>query len=161
MQPTNLPQPPTAAAVAAQVPLPQAIAQIQPAVPIAAPAPAPAAQTSPVAPVSVILVDPTGTEHLISVAAAKLTLTRTAEVMQGAVELKSRVHGNPNITSLLAVANMVAPYTLTLRYCAPNGVILRNDSISVLATSRSVYRGPEIEETDSGWEFFETLTIHA
>ncbi len=161
---------PQTAAAAAQVPVAQAVASLGAQAVVAAPVPAPAAPATPtpaavpqlpIAPFAVILTDAAGVEHPIHVTSAKLDLTRTGQVVQGAIELRAVVHSNPAITTLMAIANITGPHAITLRYFAPNGSILREDKISVNPTSRAIYHGPELSETKDGWEFHETLTIHA
>lgn len=155
---------PAAAPATAQIPLPQAVAPLgaQPA-PVAAPAalPVTAAPQLPVAPFTVILTDAAGVEHPIQVSSAKLELTRTGALVQGMIELRAIVHANPAITTLMTIANITGAHSIMLRYFAPNGTILREDKIAINPTSRAIYRGPELSETKDGWEFFETLTIHA
>ena len=158
---------PQTAATAPQLPVAQAVASLgaQPVVaapPVVAPPVAPApAPTLPVAPFAVILTDTANVEHPVHVTSAKLSLERHGALTSGSVVLRSRVHGNPAIASLLTLANLSTLHRVTIRYFSPNGSVLRDDQITINPTSRAIYQGPELSETGDGWEFYETLTIHA
>lgn len=151
--PLNTPQVPTAT--------PSAVLGATPVLPTPPESPAPVIQSPPPTPFSVALTDERG-GLTVGVTSAKLQLSRVGSgTTQGTVELRSRLRSDPSVHTLLAVANAATPYTIVISYFGPDGVALRVDNIAVSSQSSVVYRGPELSESENGWEFFETLTIHA
>ena len=153
----QVPQVPLAAQIAALVPQP--VSQ-QPIVPPSSVLPQP--QPQPQLPYAVIVTDGNGIEHPVAVIRAALHLKRDGlESPKGSIELEAQVHNRPDVPSLLSVANMTGQYTITLRYFGRDGTIIRNDKITVNATSRADYMGPQLSADTDTWSFVESLTIHA
>ena len=156
-QPTQ----PSAVAPTPQVPLAQAVASLGAPPAAQNPVPAPAIPPTPT-PFTVILVDTAKTEHPVIVISAKLGIVKAGtSPTAGSIVLRAQLLGTINGLSLLAIANIQGAYSLVIRYTAPNGTVLRDDTIEVQPTSHVVDHGPELAETEKGWEFFETLTINA
>lgn len=153
--PTTQPAPLVAPIAALNQPQPQVPAPAAVPAPIVAPA---VAQQ----PYAVLVKGPDQIEHPLPVIRAVLKLTRNGNAPAlGFIELEARVHNRTDVASLLTVATMVGQYTITLRYFAPDGSVVRNDNITVNATSRAVYSGPQLEQDSESWSFIEKLTIHA
>lgn len=140
-----------------QVPLATQIAALGPQ--SVQPEPVPVPPTNPYA---VLLTDSNQVERPIVVTKATLKLVRNGtDTARGSIELEAQVHGRTDIPSLLTIANMTGPYSVTLRYFAFDGSVVRNDVIAVNATSRAEYTGPQLEQGNESWVFVERLIIHA